>query len=480
MNRKRIPVMLLVLAMLPLLLAMPAFAVVDGQSAPTTVKSFSDVPSTHWAHEAITWMASQGILNGVGDGTFRPNDAVTREQFARIMVAALQLKVENNLPQSFSDVPPSAWSYKYVETAKPYLTGYDVVGREMDLFLPQQPAVREDMAVALVKALGLQLEIPDLTVLDAFADKNATTGGISKNLVNHVAIAVKNGIMVGSSRDGALYFDAQKTLTRAEASMLVFRSLAIAGEKVTYDSLPKVTYPDAPCEDDCDEDKVPAALVGTTVRATVSGGKVLVSWDKIDVSGFQGYKVVLSKADSTPVYPENGYFKWITDRNTTSTELSAGQGYNGGDLGGKLQAGVTYYLSITAVHDGGKKAGNTVQIKMPAAPAPTALPTATIKATAVTGGVKLSWSAISDSRFNGYKVVLSKSNSSPVYPDDGYFKYITNASENYVVIKPGYGYNGNSDFGGSLVAGQTYYARITTLFSDGKTNGNVITFKLTE
>jgi hypothetical protein len=494
MMRKRLISLITVVVMLAGLLATPVFAVTGGAATGT---SFSDVPTTHWAHAAITWMAGQGILNGVGDGSFQPDAAVTREQFARIMVAALQLNTGTPVSQSFSDVPPDKWSYKYVETAKPYLTGFDVPGRDLDIFKPTEPAVREDMAVALVRALGLQGETPDLSVLSQFADYQDTTAGISRNLVNDAAIAVKHGILAGSSRDGALYFDAQKTLSRAEASVLVYRSLAIAGEKVTYDDLPKVTYPDTSCGDDCDDasdgddageaEDTPAALVGTTVRATVSGTKVLVSWDKIDVSGFQGYKVVLSKADSTPAYPENGYFKWITDRSTTSTELVAGQGYNGGDLGGKLQAGVKYHLSITAVHDGGKKPGNTVQITLPAIPAATtpvtapeaALPAATIRATPVTGGVKLSWSAVSDSRFRGYKVVISKSNDNPVYPEDGYYKFIEDPAVTAVTLAAGHGYKGTGgDFGGTLTAGQTYYARITAMFDSGKSNGNVITFTL--
>ena len=493
MMKKRVLSLLLILGLLLGLLATPVLAVTDDNGSPSTT-TYTDVPATHWAYEAISWMSRQGILKGVGDGAFHPGDAVTREQFARIMVAALQLNVSESYPQSFSDVPPSAWSFKYVESAKFYLTGFDVPGRDLDIFKPGDPAVREDMAVALVRALGLQNESPDLSVLGQFADHDAVNGGISKNLMPDAAIAVKHGILAGVSRDGALYFDAQRTLTRAEASVLVYRSLAIAGEKVTYDDLPKVTYPDTSCGDDCDDaddageaEDTPAALVGTTVRATVSGTKVLVSWDKIDVSGFQGYKVVLSKADSTPAYPENGYFKWITDRSTTSTELVAGQGYNGGDLGGKLQAGVKYHLSITAVHDGGKKPGNTVQITLPATPAATtpvtdpeaALPAATIRATSVTGGVKLSWSTISDSRFKGYKVVISKSNGNPVYPEDGYYKFIEDPAVTAVTLAAGHGYKGTGgDFGGTLTAGQPYYARITAMFDGGKSNGNVVTFTL--
>ena len=467
---------LLVLPLLLLCLATPSFAEYAENSS-----TFSDVPTNHWAYPAITWMASHGILNGVGDGKFNPGATVTREQFARMMVSALQLNVGESYTPSFSDVPASAWSFRFVEAAKPYLTGYDVPGSSLDQFHPKEAAVREDMAVALVKALGFQSETPDLTVLEPLADYPAAEAGkgISPNLVNYAAIAVKHGILKGVARNGGLYFDAQESLSRAAASVLVFNALGVAGVKVTYDDLPKVTY-DVPTPTPTASTN-PASTTGPTVLTSVSGNKITASWSKSTAADFQGYKVVLSREDSSPAYPENGYLKWITNRDTISCEIYAGLSYNGGDVGGTLQAGSKYYLSITAVTGSGKYPGNTVQVTMPAAPAApvtTALPTATIGKTLLAEGVKLSWTKISDERFQGYKVVLSDSDSDPRYPEDGYFQWITDASQTSVSIYPGNGYNGDNDFGGEFKSGVTYYARITALFEGGKSYGNVITFTM--
>lgn len=469
---------LLVLSLLLLTMTVPAFAIYDDD--PT---SFSDVPAAHWAHPAITWMASHGILNGVGDGKFSPDATVTREQFARMMVSALQLNVGDSYAPSFSDVPASAWSFKFVEAAKPYLTGYDVPGSSLDQFRPKDAAVREDMAVALVKALGFQSETPDLTVLDAFADypEAAAGKGISTNLVNYTALAVKHGILKGVARNGGVYFDAQESLTRAAASVLVFNALGVAGEKVTYDDLPKVTYDVPVASPSASPSTSPESSVttkGPTVLTSVNGSKITASWSKNTADDFQGYKIVLSRSDSSPVYPENGYLKWITNRDTISCEIYAGLSYNGGDVGDSLQAGAKYYLSITAVTDNGKFPGNTVQITMPAAPASSALPTATISVTNADGGVKLTWTKISDERLNGYKVVLSDSDTDPRYPEDGYFEWITDASRTYTYVHAGDGYNGDNDFDGKFKSGTTYYARITALFNDGKSYGNVIQFKM--
>lgn len=53
------------------------------------VKTFKDVPSTHWAYDGITKAASNGLVNGFNDNTFRPNENVTRAQFARILHRAI-------------------------------------------------------------------------------------------------------------------------------------------------------------------------------------------------------------------------------------------------------------------------------------------------------------------------------------------------------------------------------------------------------
>ena len=472
--RSRVLVPLLVLVLSLGLSGIPAIACPDdpvSKTKPAGDTWFSDVPATHWAYGAINWMANNNILNGFGDNLFKPDAPVTREQFAKIMVVALQLKVHGTYTPSFSDVPKSAWSLPYVEAAKPYLTGWRVGAGQLDLFKPYDAAVREDMAVALVGALGLQAETPDLAVLDVFIDRAA----ISPNLQRHAAIAVTHGIMNGTIKpDGARAFDAQGILTRAQASVLVFNALVKAGEKVTYDDDPtKVTYLDPAI--------APGPYPTASVTAKVSGDKVLISWSRIDDPRFNGYKVVLSRYNPAPVYPEDGYYRWVTDAKSTSLSLQAGQKYVGGDVGGQLQAGIKYYLSITAVYDGHtvKVPGNVVAVTLPQAAAQTPLPTNTIKALNQADGVLLAWSKIVDPRFVGYKVVLSRVNSSPVYPDDGYLVWITNADVTSTLLQTGCKYYGQNDFGGCFESGKTYHARITALFKDGaRTNSNVIRVSL--
>jgi hypothetical protein len=46
---------------------------------------FKDVPETHWAYKAIEELAEKGIINGYEDGTFKPNEPVTRAEIATII-----------------------------------------------------------------------------------------------------------------------------------------------------------------------------------------------------------------------------------------------------------------------------------------------------------------------------------------------------------------------------------------------------------
>lgn len=183
--------------------------------------NFTDIKPGHWAMKAIREMAKRKILSGMGNNRFEPNGQVTRAQFATMLVKALGLPVSEPAAQTFADVGPQDWSYKYVEAAKDYLTGYKTQAGTV-LFQPQVPAVREDMAVAIVKARGLD-PAKDLSVLNTFSDSQ----NISENLKPYVAAAVNAGLMRGYENGT---FRPLGRLTRAEAAALLYK--VMQGEKI--------------------------------------------------------------------------------------------------------------------------------------------------------------------------------------------------------------------------------------------------------
>jgi hypothetical protein len=346
-----------------LVTALPVYGTTETASVKTShTTDFTDVPADHWAYGAIKWMVVNGIVEGTGGNRFMPDKGVTREEFAKMMVLALDLKLINPSRESFLDIKKGGWQFKYVETAKPYMTGFRTA--EGDYFRPAESAVREDMAVALVKALGFSNETANLTVLSQFSDE----AQISTNLKKHVAIAVSHGLMEGYESGGKKVFAPNEGLNRASAAVLLYNVFKGKEDKITYED-EKVVYDNEGNTGDgegTDEENDPdTGLASSNIRVSISGGKALLHWDKITSPDFAGYKVVISKNDSTPVYPDDGYLSFITDRNTTGMTVKAGDGYNGGDIGGNLEAGVNYYFSITVLYNDGKAPGNVVRVKLP-------------------------------------------------------------------------------------------------------------------
>lgn len=219
--------------------------------------------------------------------------------------------------------------------------------------------------------------------------------------------------------------------------------------------------------------------------ATESG--VYLSWDRIYDSRLDGYKVVISKSDSTPSYPDNGYMFWITNSATTSVTVDSEDKYNSGDIGGYLKAGQTYYFSITALYDGHtvRVPGNVITVKFPTtatepATEPTSPPapstdvlsqTLTVSESMVSGAARISWNALSTDGLSYYKVVMSKSDSTPRYPENGYLNYGSFTSYD---IKGGMKYNNTNDFGGTVKSGDTYYVSITAVYKTGYVYGSTV------
>ena len=180
---------------------------------PDKTVTFSDLDSVPWAKEAIETFASMGVVNGMGDGTFRPNNNITRAEFTKILMMAFEL-IDENAVSSFSDVKEGAWYYKAIASAEKLGI---VKGKGDGTFGVNDEILRQDIAVMLYRTaqyLGIDLDgdVNDIT----FTDES----DISDYAKEAVAAMQKAGIIKGVG-DGS--FAPKKLATRAEATVMIYR-----------------------------------------------------------------------------------------------------------------------------------------------------------------------------------------------------------------------------------------------------------------
>lgn len=205
--------------------AMSAFAATNRE------QRYHDVPKSHWAFENIAEMSERGVLNGYPDGNFYPESKVTRAEFAKIMTLAASVPVTHPAANPYADIDKDAWHAPYIQAAKPYMNYYLSGG--LSVFRPDSPALREDIAVALVRLKGYSVMTADETVLThMFSDATS----ISANAKKYIAVAVERGLIVGYE-DGT--FRGQQSITRAEAAALLFRAYQFGDDnKIIEDDTP--------------------------------------------------------------------------------------------------------------------------------------------------------------------------------------------------------------------------------------------------
>src|SRR3989339_1226970 len=233
---------------------------------------------------------------------------------------------------------------------------------------------------------------------------------------------------------------------------------------------PNVSLAVDPVTTTCD-DNLPIPVV----EATLNESNILLSWDQIDHTNLSGYKLVISKGDSTPSYPDNGYLKYITNRETTSYTINNSTVYNGGDITGSyLEEDEDYYFTVTAVYGCGQKVtGNILHLTYPGDSVATSTPQ--VSAEVGDNDIVLSWAKITDASFSGYKLVISKGDSTPSYPDNGYLKYITNRETTSYTINNSTVYNGGDITGSYLEEDEDYYFTVTAVYGCGqRVTGNVL------
>lgn len=109
---------------------------------------FSDVDDSMWFAKYIGYMQQFNVINGYEDGTFRPNNPITRAEF--VTIACRFVKNMSSSTSKFSDVASEYWAYPYVSfaAANSWVTGY-----ENGTFRPENTITRAEAVVIVNRML---------------------------------------------------------------------------------------------------------------------------------------------------------------------------------------------------------------------------------------------------------------------------------------------------------------------------------------
>ncbi|MGG4032867.1 S-layer homology domain-containing protein [Paenibacillus cisolokensis] len=197
-----------------------------GFAAPAAGKPPFDDIAGSYAEDAIAALYAKRIVGGVGDRRFAPERAVTRAEFAAMMLRALHLNPVGNAIPAFSDVRRDAWYYGDVHGA----VNLGIVGGTGPrTFEPGRPVTRQEAAVIAARALRLHREASGRTGL-SYADAER----IASWAASSVAATAEAGLMQGYAGK----FRPLRTISRAEAAVLLYRIVEMPGWKAQFAAEP--------------------------------------------------------------------------------------------------------------------------------------------------------------------------------------------------------------------------------------------------
>ncbi len=196
---------------------------IKASEQPTVVVNVSNLPSdsrNHWAQQYIGMLIDKGTIGGFPDGTFKPDDGISRAQFAAIIVKALGLP-EAGRNAEFKDLSDKHWAYKAISSA---VEGGLVGGFPDGSFRPEDKITRTQALVILAKALPGGNGAP--RILDRYKDGSEVPAWA----IPSVAKVAQAGILV--NYPDAFTIRANDNATRAEVAALTYQTMANLGQKL--------------------------------------------------------------------------------------------------------------------------------------------------------------------------------------------------------------------------------------------------------
>ncbi|MFA6984450.1 MAG: S-layer homology domain-containing protein [Sedimentibacter sp.] len=182
---------------------------------------FTDIIEEYkFAEEAIYDLVNKKVIDGMGGGLYAPGGEFTREQFCKIIVAALEYELKD-YEGTFSDIATDRWSAPYVQAA---VDSGLFKGYPDGTFLPEQVITRQEMAVVAARA-AVAKGLVDQAKVDKFVMEKSDyldKEDVADWAGNAVAWLEAQDVFVGIAEEN---FEPVKNVNRAEAALVVFNTL---------------------------------------------------------------------------------------------------------------------------------------------------------------------------------------------------------------------------------------------------------------
>ncbi len=191
----------------------------DGEVIYTGENHFADIEG-NWAYNEINLLAEKEVVNGMGDGSFQPQDSVTYAEFVSMLTKAFGIPASTSGTQIFNNVPPDSWYFGVINAMAEH--GY--IRRTTPIDPERQVTLRE--AAFMIYQMAGNPPAGSTYMTDNFFSKNPDLTSYEKSAFTY---EIKNGIMTKLFEGTTPAAD--KGLNRSEAAYCIYHAMQVVGKK---------------------------------------------------------------------------------------------------------------------------------------------------------------------------------------------------------------------------------------------------------
>jgi hypothetical protein len=194
---------------------------------------FIDIDDNHWGYNAVINMATNGVLSGYPDGSFKPSKNITLGEYASIFSNFFSIQ-SNDVDNYFINIDNLNWAKGKIEAIREYIQpNYDNISESLgnnkrafeDGIVATMSITREVVMYSLAKVLALDES-------DYVEGEEKIFGDYDKILYpKEATLLYKNGIISGEIKDGKVYLAPDRYISRAEIAAM-FNKLLVDGNKI--------------------------------------------------------------------------------------------------------------------------------------------------------------------------------------------------------------------------------------------------------